>query len=158
MSAKFTDTPAEEFEREFLADEMLELRKTDGPARRLASNSAAAFNALLDAGGISAEAHQPLHIFLDKTRGLGPDEEVRFFSDREAGALLPGVAGASPASLAKRWTRAWNEILVPEMARTKKRFAGRRENGSIRLASRIATEKKTAPRYFSDIAQAVVDV
>jgi hypothetical protein len=154
----FTDIPAEQWEQEYFADELKELRKADGKARRKVSNSAAAFNALIEVLGLSPEVHQPLHVFLDKTRGLGPDEEIKPFNEKDAGAMLPGDEGVADASFRKRWVRAWNEVIEPEQARVGKRFAGRRERGSIRLASRATKEKKTAPRYYSDIAQAVVDI
>lgn len=158
MSANFKEIPAEIWEQEFFGEELKEARKADKPLRVRASNFAAAFNALMEVGGIIAEAHQPLHIFLDKTRGCAPDEEIKFFSDKSAGALLPGETGVMDGSLRKRWVRAWQQIIEPEMARTGKRFAGIRKDGSIRLAARGTQATKTAPVYTSDIAQAIVDV
>ena len=158
MSAQFKDIPADEWEKEFYAEELKEARKIDKPLRVKASNYAAAFNALMEVGGISSDAYQALHVFLDKTRGCAPDEEIKFFSDKAAGALLPGDEGVRDSSLRKRWMRAWQELIEPEMARTGKRFAGTRQAGSISLARRGTQATKTAPLYTSDIAQAIVDV
>jgi hypothetical protein len=157
MSAKFTDIPADVWEKTFYADELKEDRKADKKSRVAVSNHAAAFNWLIEVGGLSADIHQPLHIFLDKTRGCAPDEEIKFFSEKDAGALLSGEEGITDGSKRRRWKRAWSAI-ESEQARTGKLFAGTRKNGSIRLASRQAEEKKIAPVYFSQIVQAVVDV
>jgi hypothetical protein len=97
-----------------------------------------------------------VHVFLSKTKKHAPDEPVSFFSERDAGALLPGDPDAAYESLRKRFVRAWG-LIEQEQARTGKRFCGRREKGSIQLASRKTDEKKKNPKYFSQIAQAVVD-
>jgi len=156
MSAKFKDIPADEWEQEYCADELKRERKADKSLRFKASNYALAFVTLMEVGGVSPEVHQALHVFLGRTKGHAPDEEIQYFSEREAGALLPGDEGVSDAALRKRFQRAW-ALIESEQARTGKMFAGRREKGFIRLASRQADEKKKAPRYFSQIAQAVVD-
>lgn len=155
MSSKFTDIPADQWEREYFADELSEDRQADRPARVKASNLAAAFNALVDVAGFTPETHQALHIFLDKTKGKAPGEEV-VFSEREAGALLPGDPGASHESLSKRWRRAW-EVIESEMERTGKRI-GTRIKGVCILPSRTSRGTKRAARYTSEIAQAVVDI
>src|SRR5436853_3816720 len=123
MSAKFIDIPADEWEQQYFSEELKEGRKRDKLARVKVSNHAAAFNALMDVGGVSADIHQSLHIFLDKTRGYAPDEEIKFFSEKEAGALLPGAEGVTDGSCARRWKRAWAEI-EQEQARAGKAFAG----------------------------------
>src|SRR5690242_2099768 len=100
MSTQFKDIPANEWERKHFADELLEDQKADQKSRVKASNLAAAFNALIEVGGLSADIHLPLHIFLDKSRGSAPEEEI-VFSEKEAGGLLPGEEGAAETSLRK---------------------------------------------------------
>lgn len=155
MSAKFIDVPADQWTQEFYADELAEQRKFDRRPRQDVSNHAAAFNALMHAGGIHADVHQALHIFLGMTRGSAPGEDV-LLKESEAGALLPGEASAQEVSLRKRWTRAWSQIEA-EMRRTGRRL-GERVKGEFIPASRERDEKKVCPRYRSEIAQAVVDI
>jgi RNA polymerase-binding transcription factor DksA len=153
----FTDIPAEEWEAVNCAEELAEERKADSKERGRASNFAMAFISLLEAGGVSRDVFPAVHIFLSKTKKHAPDESVSFFSERDAGALLPGDPDVAYESLRKRYVRAWG-LIEHEQARTGKRFCGRREKGSIQLASRKASEQKKGPKYFSDIAQGVVDV
>jgi hypothetical protein len=156
MSAQFTDIPAEQWEKDFFADELKEDRKIDKGSRVKASGYAAAFDAFCEVAGFIPEARLPLHIFLSQTKGKAPDEEV-FICETDAGRLLPGDDGVAVGSLRKRWVRAWNEIITPEMARTGK-CLGKRIKGSVVLATRHAKEKKQAPVYFSELAQAIVDI
>jgi hypothetical protein len=153
----FTDIPAEEWEAVNCAEELTEERKADSKERGRASNFAMAFISLLEAGGVSRDIFPAVHVFLSKTKKHAPDEPVSFFSERDAGALLPGDPEVAYESLRKRYVRAWG-FIEHEQARTGKRFCGYREKGSIQLASQKASEKKRAPKYFSQIAQAVVDV
>lgn len=160
MSTNFKTIPADEWIEEFYSDELKADRKADKPARYKACNFSEAFTALMYVGGVNPFVHQTLHVFLGKSRGLAPDEEIKFFSEKDAGALLPAkdpTKSVNDASLRKRFVRAWDET-TEEMARTGKRFAGSRVDGAIRFASKTADEKKTAPKYYSEIAQAVVDV
>jgi hypothetical protein len=155
----FTDIPADEWEQTYCADELAAERKTDKKERGRVSDYALSLISLLEAGGVSRNVFQAVHIYLSKSKYHAPDESVKFFSERDAGDLLPGDPDVAYESLRKRFVRAWGEIEA-EQARTGKRFCGRREKGSIQLASRKTgkQEKKKAPEYFSQIAQAVVDV
>jgi hypothetical protein len=159
MSAKFIDIPADEWEQTYCAEELAAERKADKKERGRASNFAFALTSLLEAGGVSRDIFPAVHVFLGKTKNHAPDEPVKYFSERDAGALLPGETDVADGSFRKRYVRAWGEIEA-EQARTGKRFCGRRAKGSIQLASRKsgAAERKKAPEYFSQIAQAVVDV
>lgn len=157
MSAKFVDMPADEWEQKYCAEELVAERKADKKERGRVSALALSLTSLLEAGGVSRDVFQAVHIFLGKSRYYAPDEPVKFFSEREAGALLPGDAEVADESMRKRFVRAWGEIEA-EQARTGRRFCGRREKGSIQLASRKADEKKKGPEYLSQIAQAVLDV
>src|SRR5947209_1666407 len=154
MSAQFKEIPADEWQKKHYADELREDRKADSRARRQASNFAAAFDALFHVAGFIAEARLPLHIFLSQTKGKAPDEEV-IFSETEAGRLL-GDEEARHDSMRKRWVSAW-QMLESEVARTGKSL-GNRIKGSRIPATRHAPEKKQAPVYFSEIAQAIVDI
>jgi hypothetical protein len=157
MSKLYKDIPADEWERDNCAEEIALERKADKKERGRVSNLALALTSLLEAGGVSRNVFHAVHIFLSKSKNYAPDEAVKFFSERDAGELLPGDEGVAYASLRKRFVRAWGEIEA-EQARTGKRFCGRREKGSIRLASRKSEEKKKAAEYFSQIAQVVLDV
>jgi hypothetical protein len=155
VSAKFKDIPADVWEKEFFADELQEARKVDKDARVKVSGYSEAFNALMDVSGISPDVYQPLNIFLGKTKGKAPEEAVKF-SEKEAGRLLPGEMGVASGSFTRRWIRAWRAIEL-EMARTGKQL-GKRVKGSIKLRSRSAPEKRVSPTYYSEIAQAIVDI
>ena len=157
MSAKFVDMPADEWEQKYCGEELAAERKADKKERGRVSALAFSLTSLLEAGRVSRDVFQAIHIFLSKSKYHAPDEPVKFFSEREAGALLPGDAEVADESMRKRFVRAWGEIEA-EQARTGKRFCGRREKGSIQLASRKADEKKKGPEYYSQIAQAVLDV
>jgi hypothetical protein len=157
MSAKFTDIPAGEWEQTYCAEELAEERKADKRERGRVSAFALALTSLLEAGGVAREVFHAVHIFLGKTKNHAPEEPILYFSERDAGALLPGEVDVAYESFRKRFVREWS-LIEQEQARTGKRFCGRREKGSIRLASRKAEAKKQCPRYFSQIAQAVVDV
>jgi hypothetical protein len=156
MSAKFIDIPADEWEQTYCAEELAAERKADKKERERVSALAFALTSLLEAGGVSRGVFQAVHIILSKSRYRAPDEPM-IFSERDAGALLPGDPDVAYGSLRKRFVRAWGEIEA-EQSRTGKRFCGRREKGSIQLASRKADAKKKAPAYFSQIAQAVLEV
>jgi hypothetical protein len=153
----FKDIPAEEWEQTYCADELAKERKADKKERGRVSNSAFALTSLLGAGGVSREIFSAVHIFLGKTKYHAPDEPVAFFSERDAGALLPGESDVAFGSLRKRFVRAWG-FIEQEQVSTGKQFCGHREKGTIQLASRKGNEKKQAPKYFSQIAQAVLDV
>jgi hypothetical protein len=157
MSKLYKDIPADEWERENCAEEIASERKADKKELWRVSNLAFALTSLLEAGGVSRNVFHAVHIFLSKSKNHAPDEPVKFFSERDAGALLSGNSDVAYESLRKRFVREWGEI-ESEQARTGKRFCGRREKGSIRLASRKADAKKNAPQYFAEVAQAVLDV
>jgi hypothetical protein len=157
MSANIKSIPADEWITDYCSDELKADRKADKPRRVVACNFSEAFTALMHAGGVNPSVHQALNVFLGKSRGLAPHEEIAFFSEKEAGALLPGDEGVTDGSLRKRWVRAW-EAIEAEQADKQKLFAGSRVKGSLRLASKTTDEKKVAPKYYSEIAQAVVDV
>lgn len=157
MSAKFIDIPADEWERTYCAEELAEERKADKMERGRVSGYAMSFTALLEAGGVSADVYQVAHIFLALTKNHAPDEPVRCFPEKDAGERLPGDPDVAYSSFRKRFVRAWG-LIEQEQARTGKCFAGRREKGSIKLASRKSEAQKIGPKYFSQIAQAVVDV
>jgi hypothetical protein len=157
MTAKFTDIPADEWEQQHCADDLATERKADKTERGHVSNCALALTSFLETGGVSRDVFQAVHTYLGKTKYHAPDEPVAFFSERDAGALLPGEPDVADESMKKRFVRAWS-LIEHEQARTGKRFCGRREKGTIQLASQRGSEKKQAPKYFSQIAQAVVDV
>jgi hypothetical protein len=157
MSTRFKDIPAEEWEQTFCAEELAEERKADKKERGRVSGYALSFTALLEAGGVSPDVYQAVHVFLALTKNHAPEEAVRGFSEKDAGERLPGNPDVAYESLRKRFIRAWS-IIEQEQARTGKCFAGRREKGSIKLASRKSDAKKIGPKYFSQIAQSAVDV
>jgi hypothetical protein len=153
MSAIFVDIPAEQFEREFCAEETKEARTFDKPQRKKASNFAAALDALFDVSNCPAELHKGVHVFLNKSLGKAPHEEF-FFSEADAGALLPGGDDVTHGSKKKRWTRFWGDFEAWMEVSGKQ--LGQRVRGYL------VTEKQTTitrgARYTSELAQAVVDI
>lgn len=157
MSAKIARQSADEWERQYCAEELREERKAEKAERGRVSGYAMSFIAFLEAGNVNPKVYQTVYVFLAETKNHAPEEVVTFFSEKDAGARLRGQSDIAYSSLRKRFQRGWGEI-EQEQVNTGKCFAGRREKGSIRLASREADEKKSAPKYWSQIAQAVVDV
>lgn len=153
MSTQFKEIPAEEFEREHLADELREQRRADTDPRRKVSRYAEALDAFAGVAGYSPDLFKGLHVLLGKTRGKAPDEWVRF-RDGEAGALLPGDADVTDSSKAKRWQR-WCADFEQEQERTGKRVMRRVPGKKI---VEKGTAKKLCSEYQSELAQIVIDV
>jgi hypothetical protein len=154
MSARFTEIPAAEFEKQFFADEIKESHRRDKGARQKASNLAAALNALLEVSGCPSDLHKGIHVLLDKSLGKAPDEPF-YFNESEAGAHLPGeFADVTDGSKKKRWVRFWGEF--EEWMPVSGKKLGQRERGYRIKVGR--TEIMKGARYFSEVAQAVVDI
>src|SRR4051812_1325082 len=110
MSAKFKDIPADEWEQTYCAEELAAERKADKRERGRVSGYALSFTVLLEAGGVSPEVYQAVHVFLAMTRASAPDEQVFAFSEQTAGERLPGDPDVAYSSLRKRFVRMWGMV------------------------------------------------